>query len=221
MKKIIGIIAFSKTQENCIRQCIDFELPEQVLISNLENVQGIEKRVILISIGYAPDVNGQLRLNFGPVNQLHGENRLNVLFTRAVKRLEVFTSILPESIGFSENKGVRILRDFIRYAQSSGKAENYSISDPIAKALNDMFEAAEIDCRYYDHKNGIILDCFVHHRSGKIILVNPGVYSEQAVDITAVIKALRQRFKGVHIVLNQDWLSGKQKVLDEVLQFIG
>lgn len=58
---------------------------EEVFVKNLENVQGDERDVILISVGYGPRVAGEPldSMAFGPVSNEGGERRLNVLFTRA------------------------------------------------------------------------------------------------------------------------------------------
>jgi hypothetical protein len=54
-----------------------------LFVKNLENVQGDERDVIILSICYAPGSNGKMLMNFGPINQRGGEKRLNVIFSRA------------------------------------------------------------------------------------------------------------------------------------------
>ena len=44
-----------------------------------ETVQGDERDVIFISIGYGRDKDGFVSMNFGPINKEGGERRLNVL----------------------------------------------------------------------------------------------------------------------------------------------
>lgn len=75
------------------------EGPEPLDVKNLENVQGDERDVILVSITFGPKPTGQFSRNFGPINQLGGERRLNVLFTRAKHRLEVSARSIPGSSG--------------------------------------------------------------------------------------------------------------------------
>ena len=57
-------------------------------MKNLENVQGDERDVIFISVGYGPDASGYIAMNFGPLNKKGGERRLNVAVTRAILLLE-------------------------------------------------------------------------------------------------------------------------------------
>jgi superfamily I DNA and/or RNA helicase len=45
-------------------------------IKNLEIVQGDERDIIVISVGYGPDANGRVLMNFGPINQRGGATAL-------------------------------------------------------------------------------------------------------------------------------------------------
>jgi hypothetical protein len=95
---------------------------EEVFVKNVENVQGDERDVILLSIGYGPrSAGGRLdSLNFGPVSKEGGERRLNVLFTRARYRCEVFVSFDSGDIDLSRatNKGAEVLKHFLAYAET-------------------------------------------------------------------------------------------------------
>ena len=93
---------------------------EPFFVKNLENVQGDERDVILVSVGYGRDTTGTVNLNFGPLNADGGERRLNVLITRARRRLRVFTNLVPEDIDErrTQAKGVLALKEFLAYARS-------------------------------------------------------------------------------------------------------
>ncbi len=93
---------------------------EPFFVKNLENVQGDERDFIFISTTYGRDPStGQVYQRFGPINGSAGWRRLNVIFTRAKKKVELFTSMLPTDIRISENapRGVRVLRAYLEYAQ--------------------------------------------------------------------------------------------------------
>jgi hypothetical protein len=90
-------------------------------IKNLENVQGDERDVILVSttFGRPPNVTS-VRQYFGPINRPDGWRRLNVLFTRSRRRLELFSSMRPEDVIVDDkaSKGRRALRDYLTYAST-------------------------------------------------------------------------------------------------------
>lgn len=127
----VGIVAFSKAQSNLIEDILTTKLQynkkllqrideaeEPLFIKNLENVQGDERDVIIFSIGYGPDKNGNVSLNFGPLNQGGGERRLNVAVSRARSEMIIFSSLLPWHIpsGGGGPKGVKALREFLTFA---------------------------------------------------------------------------------------------------------
>lgn len=89
-------------------------------VKNLENVQGDERDVIFISIGFGKDKDNKISMNFGPLNKDGGERRLNVLITRARDRCEVFTNLTADDIDLSRTqaKGVRALKRFLKYAKT-------------------------------------------------------------------------------------------------------
>ena len=91
-----------------------------LFVKNLENVQGDERDVIFISTTYGPDSRGNQYQRFGPINNSTGHRRLNVLFTRARKRVVVFSSLDPDRIQTNANSpwGVRALKQYLTYARS-------------------------------------------------------------------------------------------------------
>ena len=66
---------------------------EGLFVKNLENVQGDERDVMIISTTFGPDEEGKFRRHFGALNREGGGRRLNVLVTRARERVIVLTSI--------------------------------------------------------------------------------------------------------------------------------
>lgn len=128
----IGVVTFSAAQKDMIEDLLGEafrdrpELEEKLLtpeeplfVKNLENVQGDERDVILFSIGYGPDENGKITLNFGPLNRENGWKRLNVAITRAKKEMKIFTSIQPEQMDITRTsaRGVENLKEFLEYAR--------------------------------------------------------------------------------------------------------
>ncbi|QNF32737.1 DUF3320 domain-containing protein [Adhaeribacter swui] len=93
---------------------------EPFFVKNLENVQGDERDVIFISTGYGRTAEGNLTMNFGPLNSTGGERRLNVLITRARLRCEIFTNLSPDDIDLNRTpaRGVQAFKTFLTYAQN-------------------------------------------------------------------------------------------------------
>lgn len=132
----LGVVAFSKAQSDMINEVLDVARrkdgvldrflqpgsPEEFFVKNIENVQGDERDVIMISVGYGPQVAGGrlASMAFGPINGEGGGRRLNVLFSRARTRCEVFCSFDPADIDPSRasRDGLRILKRFLDFAKT-------------------------------------------------------------------------------------------------------
>ena len=99
----------------------DAQRRESLFVKNLENVQGDERDVIFISMTYGPkEPGGRVMQRFGPINSDVGWRRLNVLFTRSRKRMQVFSSMGSDDIvvGPTTRRGVQALRDFLAYCET-------------------------------------------------------------------------------------------------------
>ena len=189
----LGIVTFSMAQANLITELLEYRRrhdsildrflregrSEDVFIKNIENVQGDERDVILVSVGYGPSViGGKPAMSFGPVNNEGGERRLNVLFTRARVRCEVFCSFDPGEMDLSKTRleGPRVLKRFLEFAKTG------LIDDKIATGAepDTPFEADIADeirklGFLVDHQIGsvgFLIDLGIRHpdRPGKFIL---------------------------------------------------
>ncbi len=120
---------------------------EPFFVKNLENVQGDERDVILISMTYGPDTpGGRVPQRFGPINRDSGWRRLNVLVTRAKERMEVFTTMRSTDIllGDQPRRGVETLHRFLAFAEAgrlvtpgrpSGRQPDSDFEVAVAEAL--------------------------------------------------------------------------------------
>lgn len=155
----LGVAAFSTAQMQAIEDQLEIlrrQDPssedffsshpyEPFFVKNLENVQGDERDVIFISVGYGRIAGGYLPMSFGPVNQEGGERRLNVLITRARMACEVFTNLTAEDIDLSRtnSRGVRALKTFLQYAKdgvvdvpiSTGREPDSPFEESVLSAL--------------------------------------------------------------------------------------
>lgn len=124
---------------------------EPFFVKSLENIQGDERDVIYISVGYGRDAQRHMTMNFGPVSSDGGERRLNVLISRAKSRCEVFTSITDEDIDTdrAKGKGTFALKLFLNYARTGRLAFSAEVRD----AKQSVFEeevAQALRARGYD-----------------------------------------------------------------------
>lgn len=135
-KQSMGIVTFSVVQQALIEKLLNEakagdegveaalqNLPEPLFVKNLENVQGDERDVIMFSIGYGPDEDGKLTMNFGPINQEGGWRRLNVAVSRARLEMVVFTNINPNQfiVSQAQPRGVRDLKAFLEFAEKGSR----------------------------------------------------------------------------------------------------
>jgi hypothetical protein len=163
-EKTIGIVAFSEAHAAEIERAVSklakkdakfrraFEAESErevdgayagLFIKNLENVQGDERDIMVISVGYAPDGDGRFRLNFGPVNREGGEKRLNVLFTRAKEHLVLVSSIKADDIGTVANDGALCLKSYLAYADAASRGDAASLHRVLSGARRQMRAPAE------------------------------------------------------------------------------
>ncbi len=127
----LGVACLSVQQRDAIYDLIDklgirgdveafAPKDERLFVKNLEAVQGDERDVIFISVGYgvAPNQSRPF-LNFGPVSRDGGERRLNVLASRAREKCIVFSSIAAADIpADTEVRGTRMLRSLLHFAET-------------------------------------------------------------------------------------------------------
>jgi very-short-patch-repair endonuclease len=158
----LGVATFSSVQRDAISDLLDIMRrtddsldaflsegkTEDIFVKNLENVQGDERDVIFVSVGYGPRTVGS-RLDsmaFGPVSMEGGERRLNVLFTRARSRCEIFCSFAAGDIDLDRTRGEgpRVLKRFLQYAESGVLEEQVSTSDDFDSPFEEAV-AAVID----------------------------------------------------------------------------
>jgi superfamily I DNA and/or RNA helicase len=151
--KTLGVIAFSYAQMDAIENAIERALGEQpdlehffqgdrlegFFVKNLETVQGDERDVILLSVGYGRDSEGKIMLNFGPLNREGGQRRLNVAITRARQQLTVVSSIRARELNLSADQSLGLvhLQKYLDFAERGVAALGIGRPTPPA-AMNGM-----------------------------------------------------------------------------------
>lgn len=154
----VGIVAFSEAQQGQIETALErlasadpafrgrleeeYEREEDsqfagLLVKNLENIQGDERDVIVLSVcyGYGPD--GRMLMNFGPINQSGGEKRLNVAFSRAKKHMAVVSSIQYADVKNVYNDGANALRSYLQYTAALSEGDERTAA-AVLRAMNPL-----------------------------------------------------------------------------------
>ena len=134
--------AIVKEIERLSRKNPDIDLDggrEKFLVKNLETIQGDERDVIILSVGFGFDKDKKLSLNFGALNQSGGERRLNVLMTRAREKCVIFANFRAQDLPLENinSVGLKKLRAFLEFAESGKIDMDYCKTDD-----EESFEAA-------------------------------------------------------------------------------
>ncbi|MFL4475879.1 DUF4011 domain-containing protein [Paeniglutamicibacter sp. MACA_103] len=142
----IGVVTFNAPQrdlvESLLRDDADERLgaaletdDEGLFVKNLENVQGDERDVILFSTAFSANERGRLPLNFGPLNNVGGERRLNVAVTRARRQVVVFSSFDPADLRAEDSSalGIKHLRAYLDLAAEGNHALGSGSDSAVAR----------------------------------------------------------------------------------------
>jgi hypothetical protein len=125
---IINLLADS--QDERVQQALIAESDEPLMVKALEQVQGSERDIVLMSIGFSRNEKGVLPAHFGPLNRPNGHRRLNVAVTRARRQVLVYCSFEPgELSNKSQARGINDLQSFLNIAQT-GDDSLVSLSHP-------------------------------------------------------------------------------------------
>lgn len=131
--KSVGVVTFNARQQNLIMDILEERMTKSgvmlsgsVFVKNIENVQGDERDIIIFSTAYAEDQSGRLIMQFGSLNAVGGENRLNVAITRAREKIYIVSSIYPNQLKVEDakNEGPKLLKAYLSYALDVSKG-NY------------------------------------------------------------------------------------------------
>ena len=131
-KKISDLLEAAADED--LKKLLDSKQTKDYLfVRALEKVQGDERDIIVMSIGFAtvPDPKSEskrkLPLTFGPLIKAGSEKRLNVAVTRARKRVFVFCSFEPRDMILSDtsSEGMKGLKEYLARAMDETGESNF------------------------------------------------------------------------------------------------
>ena len=248
----LGVVAFNQPQQMAIldeierlrRENIELEFffdenrDEHFFVKNLETVQGDERDVIYLSVGYGKDESGHMTMNFGPLNQEGGHRRLNVAITRARERVIVFSSILPEDMDLSktESRGVKLLKNYLEFARKGvssfrEETESYPEMDfesPFEEAVSKALTEKGLQLHKQVGCSGFRIDLAVvdEQKPGRYIL---GIECDGAMYHSSKTARDRDRLRQevlerlgwqIHHVWSTDWIRNPKREIERILKAV-
>ena len=137
MQAVYDEVERMRMEDNSCEEFFGAHEHEPFFVKNLENVQGDERDVIFISVGYGRDKDRKVSMNFGPLNSDGGERRLNVLITRSRRRCEIFTNLRALDIDMNRTsaRGVGVFRAYLQYAQTGVLETDSELSHSVVSTL--------------------------------------------------------------------------------------
>ncbi len=244
----LGVGTFSAKQQNAILEEIQRELGEQpemevhfssnqdehFFVKNLETIQGDERDVIFLSVGYGFDRERKLSLNFGPVNREGGERRLNVLITRSRRQCVVFSNFTGDDLAVDATgaRGVRALKTFLKYAETGNlnvpEATGRDTDSPFEDAVYEFLSSEGHEVRKQVGEAGFRIDLAVVDpaKPGRFIL---GVECDGAKYHSSRVARERDRLRQqmledlgwrIHRVWSTDWFTRRRDAQEQLLRAI-
>jgi len=210
------------------------EHEEKFFIKNLETIQGDERDVILVSVGFGFESTKKFSYNFGPLNREGGERRLNVLLTRAREKCVIYSNFRHSDleIGPDSRFGLRALKKFLAYA------ENKELL-PVDAPLNDFDSPFEESVYEFLRSHGYIVHKQVGCAGYRIDLAvvdpnNPGRYligieCDGAMYHSSEVARDRDRLRqqvleglgwNIYRIWSTDWYKSREESIDRLLKAV-
>lgn len=242
-KKSLGVVTFSQTQQSLIEDLLQklfqenphleeltVNSQEPIFIKNLENVQGDERDIILFSIGYGPDEDGKVSMNFGPLNRDGGWRRLNVAVTRARYEMKVFSSLKGDQIDMNRtsSEGVLGLKNFLNFSEkglvyqnsNSNMNQQKLMVNSVAKTLEENGFKIKTNIGSSEYKIDIgIINPEKENEYLMAVLIDSENYfninttNDRELLVPNVLKGLGWN---VFRIWTLDWIKNKEKIVAEI-----
>lgn len=244
----LGVGAFSVKQQTAILEELERELDEHpemtshfsrertehFFVKNLETIQGDERDVIYLSIGYGFDRYGKLSTNFGPLNRTGGERRLNVLITRARKECVVFSNFTADDLAVTPHspKGIRSLKAFLQFAEThvlaTTRIESRDTDSPFEDAVYDFLRSEALEVHKQVGSAGYRIDLAVPdpRLPGRYLL---GIECDGAKYHSSRVARERDRLRQqileslgwrIYRIWSTDWYTQRSAAQDQLLKAV-
>ncbi len=237
----VGIISFNKKQSSYINNLLsesgdpmileeldrvneESREPEFLFAKNIENVQGDERDIIIMSVGY--DVNVR---SFGPLSQSGGENRLNVAITRAKQKIVLIKSFMGKDLSVnSDNEGPKVFKEYLTYCDSIDGASEDSIDNfsldmeytEITDVIEKVFSEYYID--YQENIGSFVFDAVIKdsHDNPLVCLMILDSSKADFQDLIARYIYLKSRGWKIYVIFDVAWIVNRKDVLKNINKII-
>lgn len=245
-KLSLGVVTFSQAQQSLIEEKLQKlflsdlkleewagECEEPLFIKNLENVQGDERDIILFSVCYAPDEEGKMTMNFGPLNRNGGWRRLNVAVTRARYEMHLFASLKADQVDLNRTsaEGVAGLKAFLEFAENGhlsirpDEVQEISNREHLSGAISERLREKGLTVRCNIGTSGFKIDIGIvdPDKPQKYILgividgyyyLNAHTTNDREMVMPAVLKALGWN---IHRIWTIDWYENADQIIDAIV----
>jgi len=191
----VGVATFNIDQRNLILEMIQDKCYQDkeackvlekltdsgLFVKNLENIQGDERDIMILSTTFGLNAEGKFRQHFGPLNQPKGYRLLNVIITRARDQVYVCTSIpatyinqYQEEISTKGNVGKGILYAYLAYAKSVADG-NVKTRDQVLKLVGEHCPDSEHQPAALKHISSFeqeVFDSLTMHLGKERVIMN-------------------------------------------------
>jgi len=230
---ILSEIKKRRSAEPALDQFFNDENNEAFFVKNLENVQGDEREVIFISIGYTKDQNGNVIQNFGAINHQGGERRLNVLMTRARQKCVIFSGLRASDliIDYNTTEGVKVLRKFLDYAERTNNTQEAEISSDtliFSKEIAEELNKKGYKTSFNVGNDNYFIDLAVHNPKDETEYIlgiefdNSTYHQSRTASERERIRNNVMRSKGwiIYKVFITSWFNNRNQVIDDIIKYL-
>ncbi len=250
----VGIIVFNVIQKEAVESFINKKLNENktikealmkateitkepLFVKSLENVQGDERDIIILSIGFRLTNLGHPNVN-GPLAAANGERRLNVAASRAKRKMILVSTIkyldfdTDENLARNKNNGALYLKRLIGYAKNSNYINQDKENDSNVSIVN--FIKSDLEALGYNVKTNVGLsnykvDIAIKSKDNSNYLLGVLIDDRNVSDITSIrdelyltesflTSALDWNIINIYTV---EYFKNPKKVIDYIVSNIG